>query len=199
MTITLYTATGSNSSQRVEWTLNYKKIGYRRVDVSSHELATSYRAINSFGYVPSLCVDECILSESMAIIEYLEERFPQLPLLGESLREKASIRRICEYVNATIHSAQNRTVLNFFRPDLDEQSKKQLRGDWITQCLQDLSSELCRQSGYALGGRFSLADIFVASIYKKALQHGCQNLPFYDEHLCYVRSDPDAKCAEPTI
>ncbi|KIE20231.1 hypothetical protein SE23_15030 [Vibrio sinaloensis] len=47
--ITLYSARGSNSSQRVEWALNYKNIDYQRVEVLSEELTSSYLEINPFG------------------------------------------------------------------------------------------------------------------------------------------------------
>lgn len=197
MTIILYSAKGSNSAQRVEWVLNYKAVHYRRVEVSSRELATTYLTINPFGYVPALSIDGLILSESMAIIEYIEQRFAQNSLLGESIGGRASVRRIYEYVNSTIHSAQNRTVLNFLRPELDSISKRRLRGEWISKCLSGLHSELCLDSGFAVGTRFSLADIFVALIYKKTLQYGSHNLPFYDTHLRYIRNFPLAKQSEP--
>ncbi len=72
MAILLYSAKGSNSSERVEWVLNFKQIAYDRIEVSSNELTTTYLDINPFGYVPALSVDGLIYSESIAIIEYLE-------------------------------------------------------------------------------------------------------------------------------
>ena len=71
MAILLYSAKGSNSSERVEWVLNFKQIAYDRIEVSSNEL-TTYLDINPFGYVPALSVDGLIYSKSIAIIEYLE-------------------------------------------------------------------------------------------------------------------------------
>lgn len=197
MEASLYSAKGSNSSERVEWVLNFKGIDYVRIEVSSDELATTYLDINPFGYVPSLRVDGSVFSESMAIIEYLEERFPNPGLLGKSLNEKTHIRRVCEYVNSSIHSPQNRTVLNFMRPELDETSKRELRGDWIMRCLEKLSGSICCESGFVVGNDFSLADIFVASIYKKALQHGCAKSDFYDNHLIYIRSYDSVVLSEP--
>ena len=128
MDLVLYSAAGSNSSERVEWALNYKGISYNRVEVTSQELQTSYLAINPFGYVPSLSVNGVVLSESMAIIEYVEEAFDGRTLLGNEPLVRASVRRVCELVNSTIHSPQNRTVLRFLRPELEEDSKRALRG-----------------------------------------------------------------------
>ncbi|MCB5358560.1 glutathione S-transferase family protein [Vibrio lentus] len=197
MEVLLYSAKGSNSSERVEWVLNFKGIHFDRIEVSSSELATTYLDLNPFGYVPSLSVDGSVFSESMAIIEYLEERFPKPTLFGKNLDEKTHIRRVCEYVNTSIHSPQNRTVLKFMRPELDEMSKRELRGDWIMRCLEKLSTSICRESGLAVGNSFSVADIFVASIYKKALQHGCVKSDFYDKHLMYVRANESALVSEP--
>lgn len=197
MEVVLYSANGSNSSERVEWALNYKEISYQRIEISSEELATSYLDINPFGYVPSLSVNGAILSESMAILEYLEECFSGRSLLGNTPFERAQVRRVCEYVNSSIHSPQNKTVLRFLRPELDDLSKKTLRGEWITQCLDTLSSSICLESNYAIGQHFSLADIFVASIYKKALQHGATEKVFYAQYLSFLRSHSDIAASEP--
>ncbi|TVU62250.1 glutathione S-transferase family protein [Vibrio atlanticus] len=197
MEVLLYSTKGSNSSERVEWVLNFKRIVYDRIEVNSDELTTTYLDINPFGYVPSISVDGSVFSESMAIIEYLEERFPHPTLLGKNLNEKTYIRRVCEYINSSIHSPQNRTVLRFMRPELDEVSKRELRGKWIMHCLEKLSTSLCNESGFSVGNDFSVADIFVASIYKKALQHGCVKNDFYDKHLMYIRANESAEVSEP--
>ena len=197
MEVSLYSAKGSNSAERVEWVLNFKGIDYERIEISSDELATTYLDINPLGYVPSLRADGSIFSESMAIVEYLEERFPYPGLFGKSLNEKTHIRRVCEYVNSSIHSPQNRTVLRFMRPELDETSKRELRGVWIMRCLEKLSASICRESGFAVGKDFSVADIFVASIYKKALQHGCTRNSYYDKHLMYIRANDRVVVSEP--
>ncbi len=103
MEVSLYSAKGSNSSERVEWVLNFKSLRYNRIEVSSAELSTTYLDINPFGYVPSLRVDDALFSESMALLSIWKNDF--LPgLFGKSLNEKTHIRRVCEYVNSSIHS-----------------------------------------------------------------------------------------------
>ena len=197
MKILLYRAKGSNSSERVEWVLDYKKIPYQKIEISSNELSSSYQSINSFGYVPSLLIDNFVISESMAMIEYLEERFKHPLILGKTTNERALVRRICDYVNSTIHSPQNRTVLSYFHPSLSEESKRTLRGQWIIHCLKKLESSICNESNYAIGKEFSAADIFIACIYKKALQHGSKNLLFYDTHLNKIRENKSVAKSEP--
>ncbi|WP_428240169.1 glutathione S-transferase family protein [Gynuella sp.] len=199
MELKLYSAVGSNSSERVEWALNYKSIPYQRIEVSNKALVSSYLHINPFGYVPCLAVAGHMISESMAIIECIEELFPQQSLLGNSVFQRAAAREICEYVNSSIHAPQNRTVLKTFNPDLPEQAKRELRGQWISECLSKLKQKLCKDSPFAIGEDFTIADIFVATIYKKALQHGSPDNDFYDEHLRWLRQDNRIQAAEPSI
>ncbi|AJQ97221.1 glutathione S-transferase family protein [Gynuella sunshinyii] len=199
MELKLYSSIGSNSSERVEWVLNYKAIPYQRIEVNNEELVSSYLHINPFGYVPCLGVEGHMISESMAIIECIEELFPQQSLLGHSVFERAAVREICEYVNSSIHSPQNRTVLRAFNPDLSEQAKRELRGQWISGCLAKLKQKLCKDSPFAIGKGFTIADIFVATIYKKALQHGSSGNDFYDAHLVWLRQNDRIQAAEPSM
>mgnify|MGYP003651632580 CR=1 FL=1 len=98
MEIILYSADGSNSSQRVEWALRYKKIPYK-VHLNDSN------SFGAYGYVPAISIDGAIVSESMAILELLEETYPAIPLLAKQALERAKIREVCEYVNSTIHPA----------------------------------------------------------------------------------------------
>ena len=191
MDITLYSAKGSNSSARVEWVLDYKEVSYHRVEIGNHALKTSYLALNPYGYVPSVSINGTLIAESMAIIECLEELFPHKPVLGGNVLERAKVREMCEYVNSSIHSPQNRTALNFFKPGILEAEKRKLRGDWITQCLYKLESQLWKHSQFAQGQSFTAADIFVICMYKKGLQHGIHSIDSYqiysDQICCLYR------------
>lgn len=197
MTIVLYAAAGSNCSERIAWVLAYKGIPHEKVDVLDEELKSSYLAINPFGVVPAVSVDGFLLSESMAIAEYLEERFPETPLLGNEINRRASIRKVCEYVNGTLHSPQSGTVLNFFRPELSGSQKTETRASWLRIGLERLESCLCIDSGFTVGSSFSLADIFVASIYKKHIRLGGRELEFFEERLNAIRRNPSSAQSAP--
>lgn len=198
MDISLYSAQGSNSSERVEWALNFKCIPYLRIEVGYQELTSSYLNINPYGYVPCIDIDGYLIAESMAIIECIDELFPENSLLGHCVFQRAQIREVCEYVNSSIHAPQNRTVLKAIRPDLNEVTKRDLRGKWIEQCLEKLQQRLWKASHFAVGEAFSLADIFVASIYKKAICHGASELALYARHLAWLREHTDIANSEPT-
>lgn len=187
--LTIYSAEGSNSGLRVEWVLQYKGLDYQRVEVTREALAQRYQSINPMQLVPFVQHDGVVVSESMAIIEYLEECYPKPGLLGHRKEERVLIRQICEYVNGTIHSPQNRTVLDYWRPGLSSQQKRELRGRWIVSGLSKIECMLFRESGYAIGHEFSLADIFVAAMYMKAQTHGADSLARYGHHLALLNKN----------
>lgn len=197
MEIILYSAKGSNSSEKVEWVLNYKETKYQRIEVESSELKSTYLKINKFGFVPSLKINNEILTESIAIIELLEEIFPQRPILPGSPIARARVRQVCEYINTTAHSPQNRTAINFFNNSANELQIKTLRAKWILQCLQKLEGLLWLESPFAIGTKFSTADVFVATMYKKALQLQPASVESFDNHLEYLRANDHIRASEP--
>ena len=196
--LTLITAAG-NASERVIWALNYKALPYQSRDVASLKAEGNYHNLNSFGYVPTLMVDQHPIAESVAIIEYLEELSPQPTLLPGSTLQRAQIREICECVNATIHPAQNRSILNFLRPNLARDEMKSLRAAWLVKSLSQLQTRLWRSSDFAVGTTFSAADIFVALMYRRARSQGVKHeaLPAFGAHIDFLGQDPQIRSSAP--
>ena len=139
-------------------------------------------SFGAYGYVPALSFNGAMISESMAILELIEDTFANFPLLPKDAIERARIREVCEYVNSTIHPAQNRTTLSILRSNLGESEKKKIRARWIEKGLQTLKPRLFCASGFAIGNAFSLADIFVAVMYQKGLNQGAHKDNSYEEH-----------------
>ena len=193
----LYTAKGSNSSERVEWVLNFKNITYTKIEVEGEEIVSKYLTINPYGYVPSIEIEGNFISESMAIIELLEELYKYPSIFPNNSLEKAMVREVCEFVNSTIHAGQNKTLLKYLREKITEPEKKELRKNWIKINLIKLEKKLWLKSSFAIGNNFSLADIFIASIYKKALQHGLEAIIKYEKHLNFLRKDAKIAKSEP--
>lgn len=96
----------STCSWRVRTVLNLKNIEYTKVDVmllENDQLSEEYKKYNPSGHVPALCIDGEVLTESMSICLYVEERFPEKRrLIPENLLTKAKVIRICEMVNSGI-------------------------------------------------------------------------------------------------
>lgn len=173
----LYTSVSSNSSQRVEWALHYKNINYSKVEYENL-VEGELLNVNPLGRIPVLVNDDLVLTESMAICEYLEDSFPEKPLIFGTPEEKAKIREICEFVNATIHPGQNSKTVYFYKGDLTKEEKKALRRKWMSGQLRTLEALAFKESSFAVGKEFSLADIFVICIFNKAISLGVDESQF---------------------
>jgi maleylacetoacetate isomerase len=123
--------------------------------------------VNPQERVPALEDEGRVLSQSLAIIEYLEEKFPEPPLLPVDFAGRAIVRQMALLVACEIHPLQNLRVLNYLRGPLAQ-------GDgpvadwarhWIGQGFSALE-ELARRHGdgthYLYGGAVSMADLCLA-------------------------------------
>ncbi len=190
--IKFYYSRGSNCSERVKWVLDHKQITYHQIDADELYGSEKYFEINPFGRVPSMIIDGMVLNESMVMVEFLEENFRTNPLLPKNPISKAEIRQICEIVNSTIHPMQNSKVVEFFKPGLDKKVKTEIRAQWVGKGLTTLTSYLWKQSKFAAGTQFSLADIFVTVIYNKGISLGLNRIdyPKFESHWMCLLSDP---------
>ena len=105
--IVLHGNWNSGCTRRVRTVLNFKNLEFefRRVDLSAKEQhGEEYRKINPTGQVPAVMIDNHILTESLPICEYLEERFESGPsLLPKDAVTRFQVRRYCEMINSGIH------------------------------------------------------------------------------------------------
>lgn len=194
----LITDKGSNSSERVEWILNYKSVPFKWTKYPDNP-DDDYRKINPLLRVPSLLVDGKPVSESMAIIEFLEETYPTPSVLPKSLWDRAKIREICEIVNATIHPVQNSKVAGFFIPGISGSDIRPYRARWIGQNLKHLEPLLFQESPFAYGETFTAADAFVAPIFRKGLELGMNvaEFPKFIKHMKHCFSIDEIRQACP--
>jgi len=156
----------SSSSWRVRTILNLKNISYTIIPVNllkGEQNSKEYAEINPLGAVPCLRSDGEYLAESMAIAEYLEERFPDNPckLLPIDLIQRARVREICEAINAGMQPLQNLRVLNA----IDSQFKGdriQWAKQWNDAGFATLDKLLAQTKGkHAVGDQITLADVFI--------------------------------------
>ena len=164
----LFTYYRSTSSYRVRIALALKGLDYQAVPVNliaasggEHKQA-AYLAINPQGRVPALRTEEGgVLTQSAAIIEYLEERYPQVALLSTDLATRAHERAVAALVACDIHPLHNVSVLNQLRQmGQTEEQVVQWIGHWITQGLAAIE-QLIGDNGYCFGPEPGLADVYL--------------------------------------
>ena len=160
----LYYAPGS-ASLLVHWLLIELGIEHelRQLDFDKREQKSpQYLAINPQGRVPALRTDEGdVLTQSPAIIEYLEERYPQVALLSADLTVRARERAVAALVACDIHPLHNVSVLNRLRQlGHDEAQVGEWIVHWISQGLGAIE-QLIGDSGYCFGPQPGLADVYL--------------------------------------
>jgi maleylacetoacetate isomerase len=111
----------SSASYRVRIALNLKGLAYERREVSllnGDQKGASYKALNPQGFVPMLEVDGLKLTQSLAIIEYLDARFPEPRLIPADPAAAAAVRAMALVVACDIHPLNNLRVLKYLKNDL---------------------------------------------------------------------------------
>ena len=164
----LFTYYRSTSSYRVRIALALKGLDYQTVAVNliaangGEHRQPPYLAINPQGRVPALRTDNGdVLTQSPAIIEYLEEQYPQVPLLSNDLITRAHERAVASLIGCDIHPLHNVSVLNQLRAlGQDEPQVVQWISHWITQGLAAIEP-LIGVSGYCFGTQPGLADVYL--------------------------------------
>lgn len=111
--ITLYDYWRSSASYRVRIALNLKDIAYKAVSINlltQENLSPAHVARNPQGYVPALEIDGQVMTQSLAIIDYLEETRPEFPLLPETSTARQKARAMADVVAMDIHPVCNLNV-----------------------------------------------------------------------------------------
>lgn len=163
----LYDYFRSSASWRVRIALALKGIEAERIPVSlvdGEQAGDAYRAVNPQGLVPALDTGETILTGSLAIIEWLEECYPEPPLLPRDPAARALARGMAQLIACDIHPLNNLRVLKYLRGPLgqEEPAVRAWYAHWITEGFQALETRLDSRtmSGPFLGGaQPGMADI----------------------------------------
>ena len=112
--IVLYTFWRSSCAHRVRIALGFKRLSYRSVFVdliSGAQHAADYHIKSPTGYVPALEINNRVLVESVAILEYLEQVYPEPRLLPNDAFARAQVRSIVQMIVSGIQPLQNLNVL----------------------------------------------------------------------------------------
>jgi maleylacetoacetate isomerase/maleylpyruvate isomerase len=165
----LYNYFRSSTSYRVRIALNLKNIIFQYKPIhllnnGGEQHSAEYRAINPMGGVPSLVHNGKVLSQSRAILEYLDEVLPSPALLPSGAYEKAKVRQICDNINCEMHPLMNLRVTQYLEKNfaMTEQQKNQWMQNWSSQGFLAIEKILFQTAGkYSYGDQITLADIFL--------------------------------------
>jgi maleylpyruvate isomerase len=167
--VKLYTFFRSGTSHRLRIALNLKDLRYEQLAVDlrrEQHLGEDYRRINPQQLVPALDIGRRILTQSPAIIEWLEECHPSPPLLPRDADERVQVRALAAIVGCDIHPVNNRRILEALRHRFgaDDAAVDDWCGTWIGAGF-DAFEALVRAHGrpgpFAFGDQPSLADVYL--------------------------------------
>ncbi len=180
----LYGYWRSSASYRVRIALNLKGLDYEYVAIdlrSGQHRAPDYLRRNPQGLVPYLEDDGRGLSQSLAILEYLEEAYPEPPLLPRDVADRARVRALCDLIACEIHPLNNLRVLNHLRAELglDERAVAAWYRHWVQEGFTLLERELERSAGrFCFGDRVTMADVLLVPQVYNARRYHCPLEPF---------------------
>jgi maleylacetoacetate isomerase len=128
----------SSAAYRVRIALKLKGLAYRSVTVdlaAGEQRGEAYRGLNPLGLVPLLEVDGQAITQSLAIIEYLDARYPEPRLLPADPLERARVMALALTIASEVHPLQNLRVQNYLRDDLGQDQAAITR--WLHRWLGD--------------------------------------------------------------
>jgi maleylacetoacetate isomerase len=181
--VKLYTFFRSSASYRVRIALNLKGLPYEQTPIhlrrgGGEQLSAAYKAINPQALVPSLEDNGRILTQSLAIIEYLDEKYPSPPLLPKDPADKALVRSMALVIACEVHPIQNLRVLNYVKATYNQSDEQVNRWaqHWIDLGLGALQQMIVTQpkrGKFCFGDEPTLADICLVPQLGNARRYGC--------------------------
>lgn len=180
----LYSYFRSSAAYRVRIALNLKGLAYRTLPVhllrdGGEQHWPAYRAVNPAGLVPALEDRGHTLTQSLAILEYLEEQYPQTPLLPQGSADRARVRAIAQSIACEIHPLNNLRVLQYLSGTLGlgEEQKNAWYRHWVGEGLgavERLLADDRRTGAFCHGDRPTLADCCLVPQVFNARRFGCE-------------------------
>ena len=149
--------------------LNLKGLAYEQIAVDlrrEEHLGDAFKAINPQQFVPVLEADERLMIQSPAIIEWLEERYPNPPLLPGDAGDRAQVRALAAIVGCDIHPINNRRILEALRHRFgaDEAAVNDWCGTWISAGFDAIEALLLKdpqRGDFCFGSTPTLADVYL--------------------------------------
>ncbi|WP_417449640.1 maleylacetoacetate isomerase [Kordiimonas sp.] len=169
---TLFGYFRSSAAYRVRIALALKGLEYTHKAVNlmpgvSEQKSDGYRALNPQGRVPFFIDGEVKLSQSPAILEYLDEVYPETPLLPTKAEDRAYVRQLASIIGCDIHPLNNLSVLMKLKAEFgaNDEATKRWYADWIVEgfsALEKIVSASAHTGQFTFGDKPGMADIYLA-------------------------------------
>jgi len=181
----LYTYFRSSAAYRVRIALNIKDLDYHSHFVhllkdGGEQHSESFRQLNPQGLIPALLTgeDENPITQSIAIIEYLDESYPSPSLLPDTPAARAFVRSLALMVCCDIHPLNNLRVHAYLKDvlDIDDEARQSWYQHWVTEGLAAIEKRLTangHDSPYCYGNNPSLADLCLIPQIYNAIRFEC--------------------------
>jgi maleylacetoacetate isomerase len=194
----LYEYWRSSAAYRVRIALHLKGVDYetRQIDLREGEQGSAkYRAINPFGLVPMLEIDGHQLAQSLAIINYLDLRYPNRPLIPAAAAERAHVVAMSLSIACDIHPLNNLRVLKYLKNEFGHSQDEidAWYAHWIEVGLPPLEAQAKALSGaFMFGNGPTAADVCLVPQLYNARRH---NVPL-DDYPTLLRAEENANKLE---
>jgi maleylacetoacetate isomerase len=163
----LYSYFRSSAAYRVRIALNLKGLSYEIIPVhltrgGGEQRRPEYRDINPQKRVPALAVSGEVLTQSLAIIEYLDETQREPPLLPADPLVRAKVRGVAQAIACDIHPLNNLIVLQYLKRTLGQEQATidEWYAHWIVEGFEAVEA-MIRPGPYAFGAQVTLADVCI--------------------------------------
>jgi len=183
--VTLHGYFRSSAAYRVRIALKLKGLSWYHAGVHllrGEQRGAAYRNLNPQGLVPTLQEADFVLTQSLAIIEYLEERHPDPSLLPRDIRARAQARQIAAAIACDIHPLNNLRVLKYLElhSNFDEIAKHGWIAHWIAEGFAALERELTGMAcgTFCVGDQPTIADCCLVPQVFNAIRFGVDMAPY---------------------
>lgn len=193
----LYTYYRSSSAYRVRIALALKELDYVSIPIhlvkdGGQHRQSDYLAKNPAGLVPALGIEQGVLAQSLSIIEYLDECYPQLPLLPQDPVQRARVRAFAHSIACDMQPLNNLRVINYLKQQLGAtaEASKAWYQHWAAEGFTALEAVLSQQTdatNFCFGDTPSMADCLLIPQVYNAVRFDCPlddypNIRRIDEH-----------------